>query len=335
MAAYRFIAAPGDPLDRFDKFLVASLERAGAPASRSAVQRWIEAGRALIDGRQAVASQSVAMGAVVDLSPAIPEPSNLEADPDVTFDVLFEDPYLIVIDKPAGLVMHPARGHAQKTLVHGLLARPSFSAERATERGAGVGAGVGAIVRPGIVHRLDKGTSGIVVVAKDEPTREGLKALFSRHDIERVYLAIVVGRATERMFETLHGRHRTDRLKFTTRVRAGKRAATRIQVVERLAGDRATLVECRLETGRTHQIRVHLSECGATPVLGDPLYGKPSHDPWVRGIAERLGRQALHATVLGFVHPITRESLYFRREPPSDFMAALRALREGPPSPRA
>jgi 23S rRNA pseudouridine1911/1915/1917 synthase len=327
VAAYRFIAAPGDPLDRLDKFVVASLERAGAPASRSAVQRWIEAGRALIDGRQAVASQSVAMGAVVDVAPLAPEPSNLEGDPDVAFDVLFEDPHLLVIDKPAGLVMHPARGHAQKTLVHGLLARPSFSAARATEPGA--------VTRPGIVHRLDKGTSGIVVVAKDESTREGLKAQFSRHDIERVYLAVVVGRVTERTFETLHGRHRTDRLKFTTRVRAGKRAATRVHVLERLAGDRATLVECRLETGRTHQIRVHLSECAATPVLGDPLYGKPSRDPWIRGIAERLGRQALHATVLGFVHPITGERLYFRREPPSDFMAALRALREGPPTRHA
>jgi 23S rRNA pseudouridine1911/1915/1917 synthase len=185
------------------------------------------------------------------------------------------------------------------------------------------------------VHRLDKGTSGILVVAKDEPTREGLKALFARHDIERAYLALVAGRAIDRTYETLHGRHRTDRLKFTTNVAKGKRAVTHVRVVERLGADLATLVECRLETGRTHQIRIHLSECAKTPVLGDPLYGKPTRNAWLDSIAEKLGRQALHATVLGFVHPTTGEKLLFRREPPADFMAALRALREGPPARRA
>jgi 23S rRNA pseudouridine1911/1915/1917 synthase len=323
VAAYRFIAAADDPLDRLDKFLVAALERAGAPASRSAVKRWIDAGKALVDGLEGAASQTVKIGSVVEVTPVAPEPSDLEPDPDVAFDVLHEDAHLIVIDKPGGLVVHPARGHAQKTLVHGLLARTSFQAMESAEG------------RPGIVHRLDKGTSGILVVAKDEPTREGLKALFARHDIERAYLALVVGRAEGRTFETLHGRHRTDRLKFTTKVTKGKRAVTHVRVVERLPSDLATLVECRLETGRTHQIRVHLSECGRTPVLGDPLYGKPSKNPWLDSIAARLGRQALHATVLGFVHPVTGDRLHFRREPPADFMAALRALREGPPALRA
>jgi 23S rRNA pseudouridine1911/1915/1917 synthase len=323
VAAHRFIAAAGDPLDRLDKFLVASLERAGTPASRSAVKRWIEAGRALVDGREGVASQAVKPGAIVDLTPLAPEPSDLEPDADVAFDILFEDDHLIVIDKPGGLVVHPARGHATKTLVHGLLARASFRA---------FGEEMG---RPGIVHRLDKGTSGILVVAKDEPTREGLKALFARHDIERAYLALVAARATDRTFETLHGRHRTDRLKFTTKVAKGKRAVTHVRVVERLASDLATLVECRLETGRTHQIRVHLSECARTPVLGDPLYGKPTKNPWLDSIATELGRQALHATVLGFVHPATGQKLLFRRDPPADFMAALQALRAGPPAPRA
>jgi 23S rRNA pseudouridine1911/1915/1917 synthase len=207
--------------------------------------------------------------------------------------------------------------------VHGLLARTTF-------RGMGDAEG-----RPGIVHRLDKGTSGILVVAKDEPTREGLKALFARHDIERAYLALVAGRAIDRTYETLHGRHRSDRLKFTTKVAKGKRAVTHVRVVERLRSDLATLVECRLETGRTHQIRIHLLECAKTPVLGDPLYGKPTKNAWLDSIAERLGRQALHATVLGFVHPATGEKLLFRREPPADFMAALHALREGPPARRA
>jgi 23S rRNA pseudouridine1911/1915/1917 synthase len=326
VAAYRFTAAAGDPLDRLDKFLVASLERAGAPASRSAVKRWIEAGRALVDGREGTASQALRPGSVVDVTPLAPEPTDLEPDPGVRFDVLYEDPHLVVIDKPGGLVVHPARGHATGTLVHGLLARGSF--DRAAHE-------PGAAARPGIVHRLDKGTSGILVVAKNEPTREGLKALFARHDIERAYLAIVAGKAANRTFETLHGRHRTDRLKFTTRIAKGKRAVTHVRVVERLASDLATLVECRLETGRTHQIRVHLAECSHTPVLGDPLYGKPTKNAWLDAIAEKLGRQALHATVLGFVHPATGEKLLFRRDPPADFMNALRELRAGPPRSRA
>src|SRR5262249_3111275 len=157
---------------------------AGAPSSRSAVKRWIDAGRALVDGREGAASQGLRPGAIVDVTPLDPEPSDLEPDAEVAFDVLYEDAHLIVIDKPGGLVVHPARGHRAKTLWHGLLARTSFRAMGDAEG------------RPGIVHRLDKGTSGILVVAKDEPTREGLKALFARHDIERAYLAFVVGRAT-------------------------------------------------------------------------------------------------------------------------------------------
>jgi 23S rRNA pseudouridine1911/1915/1917 synthase len=329
--SYRFIAAPGDPLDRLDKFVVASLEREGAPSSRTSVKRWIEAGAVLVDRRPGSASQTVTAGAIVDITPLPAEPTILEPDPNVLFDVLYEDEHLVVVDKPGGLVVHPARGHATGTLVQGLLARPSFarSPTASMVSNASPGDPPGGLARPGIVHRLDKGTSGILVVAKDEPTREGLKAQFARHDIERAYLAIVVGKAADATFETLHGRHRTDRLKFTTRVRSGKRAVTRVTVCERLAGDRAALVECRLETGRTHQIRVHLSECASTPVLGDPLYGKPTRDAWIEAIAERLGRQALHATVLGFLHPRTGERLHFRREPHDDFMVALRELRAG------
>src|SRR5262249_15197542 len=149
-------------------------------------------------------------------------------------------------------------------------------------------------VRPGIVHRLDKGTSGILVVAKDEPTREGLKQQFARHDVDRAYVAIVVGSASDQTFDTLHGRSRSDRFKFTSKVATGKRAVTRVRVLERLglpAEGRglerglATLVECRLETGRTHQIRVHLSECAKTPILGDPVYGRLPRHPLLREVA--------------------------------------------------
>jgi 23S rRNA pseudouridine1911/1915/1917 synthase len=318
-----FVAEASDPRDRLDKFVVERMSASGVTSSRATVQRWIHAERVTLDGRSAAPSESVHVGAVVQVRPLPPPTTDLEPDKDVAFDILFEDAHLVVVDKPGGLVVHPARGHETGTLVHGLLARTSFERVTTPEGDAG------GSVRPGIVHRLDKGTSGVMVVAKDERTREGLKALFSRHDIERAYLAIVVGAATDRTFETLHGRHRKDRLKFTSRVTTGKRAVTHVSVLERL-GSLATLVVCRLETGRTHQIRVHLSECGKTPILGDPVYGQAPRDPRLRKIAEHLGRQALHAAVLGFVHPVTGQKLYFRREPPRDFMSALQELRGAP-----
>jgi 23S rRNA pseudouridine1911/1915/1917 synthase len=294
----------------------------GEPASRSVVQRWIRAGRVTVAGRAASASDTVTIGAVVEVNPLPPETTRLEPDPTVVFDVLYEDAHLIIVDKPGGLVVHPGRGHAAKTLVHGLLSRGPFRTVSEEDAES---------VRPGIVHRLDKGTSGILVVAKNERTREGLKALFAHHDIERAYVAIVVGRAENAEFETLHGRHPTDRLRFTTQVPRGRRASTRVRVLERLGSgrDAATLVECRLETGRTHQIRVHLFECAKTPILGDPLYGKKPTDPLLSSVGARLGRQALHAFLLGFVHPITGEKLRFERPPPNEFAIALDALRSG------
>jgi 23S rRNA pseudouridine1911/1915/1917 synthase len=310
------VAAVSDRLGRLDRFVVDALAGRGDIVSRAEVQRWIAKGRVTLDGRAAAAADRVREGARVVVVPMPPEPSELVPDPSVRFDVLFEDDHLIVVDKPPGLVVHPARGHAQGTLVHGLLARGSFDRSDLSRS------------RPGIVHRLDKGTSGILVVAKDERTREGLKWLFSRHDIARAYVAIVVGRAVTRTYETLHGRDPANRLKFTTRVAEGKRAVTHVRASEALGG--ATLVECTLETGRTHQIRVHLAERSRTPVLGDPLYGAPPSDPALAAIAATLGRQALHATLLGFAHPITGAPMRFEREPPADFKSALAALRLRP-----
>jgi 23S rRNA pseudouridine1911/1915/1917 synthase len=319
--AVALVAAPGDPLDRLDKLVVALLARAGTVASRSQVQRWIEAGRVTVDGRPGRVSEAVRAGAAIEVRPLPPEAPSAAPDASVTFEVLHEDAHLVVLDKPPHLVVHPARGHASGTLVNGLLATGSFDRAGADPRDP-----MGKL-RPGIVHRLDKGTSGVLVVAKDEPTREGLKALFARHDIDRAYVAIVVGSANDATWDTPHGRHPTDRLRFTTRVREGKRAITHVRVLERLAGDRATLVECRLETGRTHQIRVHLAERGGTPILGDPLYAKTPRDPALAAIGAELGRQALHARLLGFVHPVTGEALRFEREPPADFQRALAELR--------
>jgi 23S rRNA pseudouridine1911/1915/1917 synthase len=163
-----------------------------------------------------------------------------------------------------------------------------------------------------------------MVVARTVPARQGLVERFAAHDIDRAYLAIARGRVASRSYETLHGRHPGDRKKFSSKVKRGRRAVTHVTAVEALHG--ATLIRCRLETGRTHQIRVHLADDGH-PLLGDPLYGRAPRDPRLREAARKLGRQALHAARLGFVHPVTGEALTFEVEPPEDFHEALEALR--------
>jgi 23S rRNA pseudouridine1911/1915/1917 synthase len=332
--AHRLVAQLGDPLDRADKFVVEGLGRAGVPASRATVQKWMHAGRVTSAGQPLSPSDRLSLGAVVEVMPLPREVTLLEPDAAVPFVVLYEDDHLIVVDKPGGVVVHPARGHAHGTLVHGLLARGGFEKVLTASQEPGQPDSERS-VRPGIVHRLDKGTSGVLVVAKDEPTREGLKLQFARHDIERVYLALVVGTARDATIETLHGRHRSDRLKFTSHVTQGKRAVTRVKLIERFASGDASLVECRLETGRTHQIRVHLSERAGTPIVGDPLYGRAPKSGRLAEVSARLQRQALHAAVLGFRHPISAAALRFERQPPPDFMWALDLLRRAEPPRRA
>jgi 23S rRNA pseudouridine1911/1915/1917 synthase len=235
--------------------------------------------------------------------------------------VAYVDDEVIVVNKPAGMVVHPARGHSGGTLVNGLLALGFFRTDALDE---GNDEGDHAIDhRPGIVHRLDKGTSGVMVVARTAAARERLKEQFSAHSIDRAYAAIVVGQASDRTFDTLHGRHPRDRLRFTTHVRSGKRAVTNVRVIERLHG--ATYVECTLQTGRTHQIRVHLAESG-TPVLGDPLYGKAPRDAFLKRAAERMGHQALHARLLGFAHPRTGDAMRFEAPLPDDVREVLTEL---------
>jgi 23S rRNA pseudouridine1911/1915/1917 synthase len=182
-------------------------------------------------------------------------------------------------------------------------------------------------VRPGVVHRIDKDTSGILVVAKDEPTREGLKKQLSEHSMERVYRALTLGVPKSGAIDTLYDRHPRSRLRFTSKTAQGKRAVTHVFVVEALAGGRAALVECRLQTGRTHQIRVHLAEQTGTPLLADWLYGRTPGDDDLQAVTALLGRQALHAAVLGFVHPITRAALRFESPLPADLLTALSTLR--------
>jgi 23S rRNA pseudouridine1911/1915/1917 synthase len=278
--------------------------------SRSALQSFIEQERVTLDGKLARAKDKPKAGARVVLRP-LPPPPSAAIPQDIPLEILFEDAHLIVLMKPAGLVVHPAPGHPDGTLVNAL----RFHVEVAE----------GDPERPGIVHRLDRDTSGVMVVAKTELAREGLIGLFSKHDIEREYVAIAQGSiAAPLRIETLHGRDPHDRKKFTSRVREGKVAITHVHPVEKLQS--ATLVRCTLETGRTHQIRMHLAEHGA-PLLGDPVYGKPSKDLAVRAVADTLARQALHARLLGFKHPATGAPLRFEAGPPADFQAALTALR--------
>jgi 23S rRNA pseudouridine1911/1915/1917 synthase len=299
---------------RLDRFLVSALPEG---PSRSAIQRWIAGGRVSVDGKPALdAASRLRPGSHIEVRPEPPPKAEARAEEGIEFDVLYRDDALVIVNKPPGLVVHPAKGHRGGTLVNGLLALGAF------DRGE-----MGDKDRPGIVHRLDKGTSGIMVVARTERAREQLKAQFAAHTIDREYEAICVGEVKERTFDTLHGRHPTNRLRFTAHVRTGKRAVTHVRVVQRLAG--ATHVACTLGTGRTHQIRVHLSESG-TPILGDPLYGKPPKDTHVRAVAEALGHQALHARLLAFTHPESGERVRFESPPPSDFRAALEALQPRP-----
>lgn len=311
-----FVLESHEPPERVDKVLV----RLMPEASRATVQRWISEGRVKVDGKLCRPKQQVRGGARLEVEPSAPPPSEAVPDPSVQFQVLYEDAHLIVIDKPAGLVVHPARGHESGTLVNGLLARGGFERASADPRDP-----TGA-VRPGVVHRIDKDTSGILVVAKDEPTREGLKAQLSAHTVERVYRALTLGVPKLNRIETLYDRHPRSRLRFTSKTSTGKRAVTHVQVMQVLAGGRAAFVECRLETGRTHQIRVHLSEQAGTPLLADWLYGKEPNDPALSAISGALGRQALHAAVLGFVHPRTGEMLRFESVLPADFRAAHAGL---------
>ena len=317
MSVQNFLLGAEQRRERVDKVL----SRLLSDVSRATVQRWIEEGRVLVDGKPCRSRDEVSAGQRLEVEAGPPPPSEADPDASVVLDVRYEDPHLLVIDKPAGLVVHPARGHRTGTLVNGLLARPGFSFqanEEDDEQSA---------LRPGIVHRIDKDTSGLLVVAKDERTREGLKAQLAAHSVERVYLAITVGVPSDGTIRTLHGRDPKSRLRFSSKVREGKTAITHLKVLERLAGGRAALVECRLETGRTHQIRVHLSEQTKTPLLADAAYGRAQLSPDLAPISAALGRQALHAAVLGFEHPVSGEQLHFESPLPAELEAALTALR--------
>ena len=334
------LVVPGEARGaRLDRFVTSALASLPDSPSRAELQRWIEHGRVTVDGVTKKAADKLREGAQVVVEPEPPPLTEAIAEEGIDFDVLHVDDSLVVLNKPPGLVVHPAHGHASGTLVNGLLARGMFDVSDAEEddadippvsfRSEAVASGAESKLRPGIVHRLDKGTSGVMVVARTRLAREHLKTQFADHSIDREYEAICVGDVKAQTFDTLHGRHKTDRLKFTTKVLQGKRAVTKVTPLESLAHKTATHVVCRLETGRTHQIRVHLSEAG-TPILGDPLYGSVPKNPALRSVANALSHQALHARLLGFIHPVTGKPMRFTAEPPADFKVALEQLRAIP-----
>ena len=304
------VVGAGEARERIDRIIAAH----SPEHSRSEIQRWIEMGSVLVDGVVATSRTRAKEGALIEVTP--PPRATTEARAEaIPLTILFEDEDLLVVDKPAGLVVHPAPGHASGTLVNAYLHHVGGETD---DEDADP-------VRPGIVHRLDRGTSGVMVIAKTTRARDALTKRFAAHDLERAYLAIVVGEHPAReTYDTLHGRHPRDRKRFTSKVNTGRRAITHVERVEVLRG--ATLVRCRLSTGRTHQIRVHLAEHGF-PVLGDPVYGRAPRDAKLRAIGETLGRQALHAAVLGFPHPVTGEAVRLEAALPEDFARALAQLR--------
>ena len=309
---------------RLDRFLTGAL----VDLSRSRLQGLIEegavwrAGATIRDG-----NTRVKPGEIYEVR--VPEP--VPAEPrgqDIPLSIVYEDADLIVIDKPPGLVVHPAAGNPDGTLVNALIAHC----------GASLG-GIGGVARPGIVHRLDKDTSGLLVAAKTDRAMASLAKQFAAHTVQRAYNAVVWGspRLGDGMIEGDIGRNPFDRKRMAVVRNAGKAARTRYRVIERF-GDAgrplASLLECRLETGRTHQIRVHLTHLGH-PLIGDPSYGKARVAPRAKTEAEVTAyaaasgfpRQALHAWLLGFQHPTTHEDIRFESAWPADFSGLVEALR--------
>lgn len=282
--------------------------------SRERLKSLILDGRVTLTGRILTPSMKVAAGQIFAI--AVPDPVAAEAEAqDIPLSIVHEDADLIVIDKPAGLVVHPAAGNLDGTLVNALL-----------HHCHGRLSGIGGVARPGIVHRIDKDTSGLLVVAKSDRAHEGLAKQFKDHSIDRLYAAIVYGvpQPAAGTVETWIGRSDSDRKRMAVhREGRGKHAVTHYRTVQRLRG--AALVECRLETGRTHQVRVHMAHLGH-PLIGDPVYGRERKG--FKTILETLSfkRQALHAKRLGFIHPVTGQKLSFDSALPTDMQELLSEL---------
>ncbi len=296
---------------------VVALGLLGPEFSRSQVQRLIRQGCITLAGRPARSGQKVAAGQDIAVVLPPPEPSRLLPEP-LELEILYEDADLVVVNKAPGMVVHPAPGHSRGTLVHGLLHHCGELAQ------------VGGEQRPGIVHRLDKDTSGVLVAAKSDRAHRALVAAFAAGRVEKRYLALVLGSPPERgRVEAGIGRHPVDRKRMSSRARHPKPALSRWRVRERFPG--LALLEVEIATGRTHQIRVHLSEAGF-PVAMDPMYRgrrgvKRLPPPLARALA-RAGRQMLHARRLALAHPVSGREMEFVAPLPADFRRVLEAARE-------
>lgn len=287
---------------RLDLYISNSCEE----LSRSAVQTLIEKGRVLVNGKLAAKNYKLRCGDTVELE--LPEAIEYDALPqEMPLDIVYEDPHLIVVNKPKDMVVHPAPGNPDGTLVNGILYHCG-----------GTLSGINGVIRPGIVHRIDKDTSGLLVIAKDDKTHIGLSEQLQAHTMERQYHAVVYGnlKQEEGRIEAPIGRHPVDRKKMCVTAKNSRAAATNYQVIARYKG--FTYLRLKLETGRTHQIRVHMAHMGH-PVAGDPVYGPAK-------VIAALGGQCLHAKTLGFIHPITGEQMRFDSDLPPYFIEFLDKL---------
>jgi 23S rRNA pseudouridine1911/1915/1917 synthase len=299
-------AGPGDAGERLDRHVAARLD-----APRNQVQRWIRDGHVRVAGREEKPSYPVAEGDRIDCDPPAPKDDRV-APEEGDLRVLYEDADLVALDKPAGLTVHPGAGRTTGTLAHFLLARyPEM-------------AGVGGEGRPGIVHRLDQGTSGVLVVARTAAAYHRLARAFAAREVDKRYLAVVYGEPSEGIVDEPIGRHPVRRKEMTVRA-DGRPSRTGYRTLAARAG--ISLVELRLETGRTHQIRVHLKHIGH-PLVGDPIYGEARWKGLPKAVQPRLRdfpRPALHAWKLALAHPIDGRRLEFEAPVPAD----LRDLWEG------
>ena len=303
MGPIRLRASEESKNQRLDAFLASSLDG----LTRSQATRLIESGEVAVNGRAVSKSYKLAGGE--DIAVTLPEPEPVEAVPqDIPLDVVYEDADVIVVNKPSGMVVHPAPGHPDGTLVNALLYHC-----------AGTLSGVGGALRPGIVHRIDRDTSGLIIAAKNDAAHQYLSAQLADHTLARTYECIVVGalREDRGTVDAPIARHPTDRKRMAV-VAGGREAVTHWEVIARYPG--YTHVRCRLETGRTHQIRVHMAYIGH-PILGDTVYGAKKEVPGLTG-------QCLHAVGLRFLHPRTHEVVELSCPLPDEFTRMLQKIRK-------